>query len=379
MSGTVSRRDFLKASTAAGLATAALNPITTLASPSEKSRVVVATDPTCLNGSKPVKEKIQDMVDYAVKAFTGKTDKGAAYEALFPAPVTATTKIFLKRNDISGPGPINTTACDALKDGFGAMLNGTFPLSNVTVVCKYGSVKQYVDKADYVINCPVSWMHGTGYGVTLSLKNVMPYRGEPRRLHDANKKWLHEESLAPEVKSKQVLTFMDAIVGNNSNGPGTQPNFAAHQIIIGSDLVAVDYVTLRMMAEQPGANSSKVATGDRQLKAAEAAGLGTCTPANIETINIQPPWDTTSVNNVVSQQRVSISATKVRAGVEFHIPQYRDVSHIAVFDMRGKEIWKSNRIQQQTLWNSQSTSAGMYIYKVHFQNGHTFDGKLSIK
>ena len=94
MSDSISRRDFLKKTSAVGLA-AAVTPMATLAAPaSAKTRVVIATDKACISATGgPVAAKIQDVVDNAIMTLSGKPTKGAAYEALFPAAVTSSTGV----------------------------------------------------------------------------------------------------------------------------------------------------------------------------------------------------------------------------------------------------------------------------------------------
>ena len=243
MSDTISRRDFIKASSAVGL-TAAINPASAVAAAPIKSKVVVATDTSAVSsGGVPDAAKIQDLVDNAIMTLTGKADKAAAYEALFPAAVTSNTKIYLKRNGASGTGAVNTAVVKAFQTGLQRMLNGSFNnIDNPSPVPGNVSLKSHTDAATYIINCPVAWLHATPYhGVTLSLKNTMNYDGDPFAHHNENPPtWLYKISLSAAIKPKQVLSLMDAVVGNSQNGPGTQPTFSAGTIIVGSDLVAVD-------------------------------------------------------------------------------------------------------------------------------------------
>jgi hypothetical protein len=223
MSNIFSRRDFIKTSSAVGLA-AAINPVSAVPASTVKSKVVIATDPAAINGSgTPDAAKIQDLVDYAIMTLTGKADKAAAYEALFPTAVTSSTKIYLKRNGISGAGAVNTAVVNAFQTGLQRMLNGVFRnVDNPNPLPGNVSLKSHTDAATYIINCPVAWMHSVQYqGVTLSLKNTMNYDGDPFAHHNQNPPtWLHTVSLSTAIKPKQVLSLMDAVVGNSQNGPG---------------------------------------------------------------------------------------------------------------------------------------------------------------
>jgi hypothetical protein len=131
MSDIISRRDFLKASSAVGLA-AAINPASAVTASAKKSRVVIATDTAAVSSSgSPNATKIQDLVDHAIMTFTGKSDKAAAYEAIFPAKVTTSTKIFIKRNSASGIGAVNAAVTAAFQTGLQSMLSGSFPKANI--------------------------------------------------------------------------------------------------------------------------------------------------------------------------------------------------------------------------------------------------------
>jgi hypothetical protein len=375
MSDSISRRDFLKKTSAVGLA-AAVTPMATLAAPaSAKTRVVIATDKACISATGgPVAAKIQDVVDNAIMTLSGKPTKGAAYEALFPAAVTSSTKILLKRNEASGKGAINTAVTNAFKTGLTSMLNGTFPAANITIRILVGSVKSQIDATTYLINCPVCWVHSDDYGVTLSCKNTMPYLNNASVYHSANKAWLYNVSLDPAIKPKQVLSLMDAMIGNNTQqgGAGSASSFIAGTLIVSKDLVAVDYNALRLMEKQPNPSASRIATGDNQLKAAQTAGLGTCTPANMEIINIAPPWTTGTINEPeTNRPSLEIEVLRKGNGVEFLVPRASSQSvDVTIFDMMGNVVRNiPNNFDKRILWDNRTQNgslapSGMYAFLV---------------
>ncbi len=366
MSNAISRRDFLKASSAVGLA-AAINPASAVAAATKKTRVVIATDTSAVSGTgTPDAAKIQDLVDHAIMTLSGKTDKGAAYEALFPQPVTSSTKIALKRNDLSGGGKVNTAVTNAISNGLKSMLGGKFG-GTVNIVLSTNGASSSISAATYVINCPVAWMHGI-FGVTLSLKNQMNYKGAPGMSFHNDRSWLYQ--YVKDFKSKQVLSLMDGVAGRSDGGPGGNPNFKAGTVIVSSDLVAVDYHALRLLEKQ-GANKTDIATGDSQLKTAETNGAGTCTPANMEVITITAPWGTVGTINGAEKVMQSLNIRVVNQGnkVDFVIPGASS-KHVSLFDMSGNAIWQSRNIQAGSIsWDHRTTcgdpvASGMYVFRI---------------
>ncbi len=376
MFNVISRRDFLKASSAVGLA-AAINPASAVAGTSKKSRVVIATDTAAVSGTgTPNAAKIQDLVDNAIMTLTGKLQKPAAYEALFPNGVTSSTKIFMKRNGASGTGAVNTAVMNAFQAGLKSMLDDTFTnIDNPSPVPSNVSLKSKTDAATYIINCPVAWMHSVPqYGVTLSQKNTMNYDGNPFQHHNQNPPtWLHTVSLSAAIKPKQVLSLMDAIVGSAKDGPATPVSFKAGAIIVSSDIVAVDYNTLRLLEKQKGALTNQIATADKNLKSAEAAGLGTCTEANMEVIKISPPWPGTGLIDHSDKIMQSLNIRVLNRGnkVDFVIPGASSKqASVAIFDMMGKVIWQSQNIRGESVsWDHATmyggrVPSGMYIFRI---------------
>jgi hypothetical protein len=377
----LSRRDFLKASTSVGLI-AAINPASAVTSAKQKSRVVIATDPATANSSgTPDPAKLQDLVDHAIMTFTGKSDKAAAYEALFPAKVTSSTKIYMKRNTASGRGAVNAAVTAAFQVGLERMLGGTFPKANIDnptgdALIKNVSNKDKADAATYIINCPLAWMNtAPGHGVTLSLKNTMNLDGPPNAHHNENPPtWLYKISLSSAIKPKLIFSLLDCVVGRYKGGPEGSPDFKAGTIIVGSDLVAVDYHGIRLLEKQ-GASASAIALGDKNLKEAEKAGLGTCTPENIDVITIAAPWPSVGTINGADKVMQAMNIKVLHQGnkIDFIIPG-KWVKNIAIFDMMGNVQWQSqNNWEEIVTWNIKnihgvSVPAGMYVYRIASKN-----------
>jgi hypothetical protein len=387
----ISRRDFLKVSSAVGLA-AAINPAVAVTASGKKSKVVIATDPAAVDNPltskmSPNTAKIQDLVDHAIMTFTGKTNKAEAYEAIFPVKPTENTKIMIKRNDASGQGTFNTAVTNALKNGLTSMVNGKYPAANINVYMKMADGSSATKAADYIINCPVASAHvmksgssldPLNYGVTLSLKNTMSYLKAPSANHpDQTHAWLWNTSLDPAIKPKQVLSLMDATVGNAKTGPGnvaggsTSTMFATGTVIVSNDLVAVDYNTIRLMNDQKVKYQECLDQGDSDLKKAEAAGLGTCTPDNMDVFKISPPsWGLSTINGADKiMKSLNIRVLSQGNKVDFVIPGASS-KHVGIFDMMGNALWQSQNFDNEYVaWNYTTkfgarVPSGMYIYRI---------------
>jgi hypothetical protein len=165
---------------------------------------------------------------------------------------------------------------------------------------------------------------------------------------------------------------MDALIGNNRSGPGSSPTFLGYTIIMSKDIVAVDYNTIQLMRSKPNANTASLSRGEQQLKAAESAGLGTATPANMEIIEIGPPWKTGIIKNSESlSQTEKVQVMNRGNRVVFHKPYSpSQTTEITVFDLMGKLIWHKKDTNNSTIvWNNTSLSgslvpSGMYIYRI---------------
>jgi hypothetical protein len=386
MQRVISRRNFIKTSSIAGVAAAVTPVVPVLAETSaSKSRVVIVKDPDVYASNKVDETRLIAMFDRAVMTLTGKTDIGAAYEAMFPNGVTASTKILMKRNDISGKGTVNTAVTNAFKKALGKMLGGTFPAANIEIHCQGVNIKSKIQNCTYLINCPVCWMHGSDYGVTLSLKNTMIYLNNASVYHSADKKWLHEVSLDPVVKPKQVFSLLDALVGNQKSGPGSSATFEADTIIMSKDIVAVDYQALRLLEKQSSPNTNQIKTGDAQLVKAQTAGLGTCTPANMEVITLTAPFTTGIIEEHASRQnRLDLDVVDRGGAFDFILPGGTIPAEMAVFDMKGNLVWKSRPVTSATIvWDKRTAMgtalpAGMYTYRIK-QNNRQVKGVVFLK
>jgi hypothetical protein len=150
MKRSTERREFLKM-TAAGAAGIALTSgvrnvfSRSLSGGADKSplnkwpgRVVVNFNKAAVKGSGATAQPdvIKTMVDDSIKRLTDQTELGAAWRAIFPDALTATSKIAIKVNTLNSglPAP-HWSSVKAMTDGLQLMdLSGTkFPAANITI------------------------------------------------------------------------------------------------------------------------------------------------------------------------------------------------------------------------------------------------------
>ncbi len=143
------RREFLKitAAGAAGIAlTSQIGPVfakqaaSAVKSPLNKwpGRVVVNFNKAAVTGSNPVAapDVIKTMVDDSIKRLTDQTEIGAAWKAVFPDSLSATSKIAIKVNTLnSGTVAPHWSSVKAMTDGLQLMSVGAaaFPAANITI------------------------------------------------------------------------------------------------------------------------------------------------------------------------------------------------------------------------------------------------------
>ncbi len=405
------RREFLKTTACTGAALS-LEPLMGNLSFGQqgKSSVIVAYDQQCFVKNATVASRVQDMVDNTIMSITGTTPKSAAYEALFPTPVTSSTKILIKYNESSGGYSLSLSAVkQALITGLTSMLNGTFPSGNISTYGNGGSnpgtisfatdvgnsatkgpkfsmsstqfqtVDAFMD-FDYFINLAVCWAVGSNTaGVTLTMKNMMgtlmPY-GSLSNIHpnftNSNAPSLSILNSQPLYKSKQVLAMIDAISICSHNGPFTPADGAAYSIVASRDMVAADYQGLAIL-KQNGLSSDRVAVARSVLDngAISSYGLGTDNPSDIEVTTISPPWTT----GVVTTGRKStdlglapvVEQIDGRGHISFQLRNYSAGGSVGltIYAPNGMRVWSGNKLE----WNGETyagrrASPGAYLYAI---------------
>jgi len=406
------RRDFLKKTAIAGAAVSVGPALNGMAfGQTAKSKVVIANDPLCYANNTKNVARITDMVNHAIMTLTGQTAKAAAYEALFPKPITTATKIAIKYNESSaGSSPTITTVRDALISGLTSMLNGTYPASKINVITSGTGgnasgpsfsiggttykIKDEIVNCDYLINLPICWAVGSNTaGVTLSMKNNMGSVGG-----GALSAGIHSNYASPVknglailnsqqmFKDKQVLVLIDAItLCTEASGPAGMANAVAYSIIASKDTVAADYQGLQILKSK-GLSSDRQAVADNILTNAAnpTYGLGTNDPNNIDIVNISPSNWSTKV--IVSGQKSENLGLQVhidhRPGGEGFVFSLKNGQTsgvtLSLYDARGAQIWSHNSLT----WNCETfsgakASPGTYLYSIKTAR-ETLNGKIII-
>jgi uncharacterized protein (DUF362 family) len=401
------RRDFLKTSAITGAAVS-MGPLAGAVSfgAQPKSKVVIATDPLCFVNNAAQATRVQDMVDHTIMTLTGKSTKAAAYEALFPKPVTTATKILIKFNESSGQNSLSLKAVQAaLTSGLKSMLNGTYPAANISTLGTGGAasgpkftvgsdsyqIKSAIVNCDYFINFAVCWCVGSNTcGVTLTLKNMMGAvagnlsGGIPGNFQNASGASLSILNSQQMFKDKQVLAIIDAIniCLNGSCGPFSQPNGVANTIIASKDMVAADYQGY-LILKNKGLSSDRVtvATNVFNNAAKPAYGLGTNDPAKMDVVTISPPWTTQVVRTGEKSERYGLQVVTEhhhgRQKIVFRLDNAPNgAKSLSIFTADGSRIWSSNKLE----WNGETSiggKAGLGTYFYAIKAGHeTLEGTV---
>lgn len=388
------RRDFLKTAALAGTAVS-MGPLFKGVSFAQtaKSKVVIANDPLCLVNNVANATRIQDMVDHVIMALTGITDKGLAYEAIFPKAVTTATKIVLYNATQAVSHPSLSVVCNALKTGLTSMLGGTFPAANVTTFSGGGTpaaanpqftvgttvyrIQDAIVNCDYFINVPVCWATTAALtGVTVSLKHMMGSVGVGTLSNFHNyftsttSPCLSILSSQPTYKNKQALVLMDGIAIRSDSGPGGSANKTAFSIVASKDMVAVDYQGM-LILKANGLTSDRETTARTTFTLAAQApySLGTNDPNNMDIVNIAP-WTTSVTSGGYSGEKLGLKVSiGHRSGLP-HVVFGLDSKAIgpvglSIFSIDGSKIWLTNSLQ----WNGETfgsaqTGRGTYLYSI---------------
>jgi uncharacterized protein (DUF362 family) len=299
------------------------------------SRIVIVEDETAATGSSINKKTVKDMINSGIKAWTQKENTGEAWKMLFPG-IDSSGIIAIKVNCINASMPTHPEITFAVIDGLKQMSFGdhyfnenniiifdrsddelkkcgyTLNKSNSGIRCigtweyrySQGSGPGYSSKsydvhginqklsiiltemADYLINISVLKNHGTT-GVTLCMKNHYGTCNKPGQLHDNHgDPYIPALNKLSPIKDKQCINICDALFGIKSGGPGGSPQFIANKIIMGQDMVAVDYLGRKILQEN-GCNT--ISRAHHIDTAAADYQLGTNDPASIEIINVTNP------------------------------------------------------------------------------------------
>jgi uncharacterized protein (DUF362 family) len=403
------RREFLKNTAITGAAVS-MGPLTGAVSFAQqvKSKVVIANDPQCFVNNASQASRVQDMVDHTIMALTGKNTKAAAYEALFPRPVTTATKILIKFNESAGDKSLSRNAVQAaLTSGLTSMLNGTYPANKISTLGTGGTatgpkftvgsdsyqIKSAIVDCDYFINFAVCWCVGSNTtGVTLTLKNMMGavagnlgggFHGNFTNASGASLSICNSQQM---FKDKQVLAIIDAIsiCLNGNCGPFSSPNGNDSKIIASRDMVAADYQGF-LLLKNKGLSSDRVNVKQAVLAnaAKPAYGLGTNDPNSMDIVNIGPPWTTQVVVSGEKSEHLGLQVQiDQRAGGQKIVFTLKNKpasdAQLSVYNASGEQIWSHNSLT----WNCETLSGakaspGTYFYSIR-AGRETLKGKVMV-
>jgi len=184
---------------------------------------------------------------------------------------------WLKATDGGGPGYDSNVSQSFAPAGGG---QESAPLSNI--------VTQQITK---LINMPVLKHHG-GAGVTLALKNFafgcFQHTGSA---HNNNgDPYIPAMCSNPVIRNKTVLTILDALKGQYNAGPGGNPQFqwAQNSILMGTDMVAIDFLGAGLINQARQQNGQGLLSNSKMSHIFTAArmGLGRADEAQIEEVTI---------------------------------------------------------------------------------------------
>ncbi len=407
------RRDFLKTTSmsAAGASMLSVAPLSkALGRPRPTSRVVIVTDPECVDSSDDiVQERVQDMVDNAIMLLTGETDKVAAYESLFPN-LTDSTNILIKYNNSRVISGIPHSVRKAVMEGLGTMLNGTYNVddnvqeigratgSGTSKTFDVGSttyaIRDIWDNCDYFINLPSCWaMGGSSYpGVTMGLKGMMPaVSGQLSRMHgnftdsDDPPLSIMNYELKEQLGDKQVLTLLDAVPVSPSGSNNSSSIEYACKVVASRDMVACEYWGVQILDEYSAfqADWKTKALEVLALAAKDPYLLGNNLPDDMDVIN----YDPTKIiqdNNLVSDSQLDVKTSSTGSKIVFTLPQLDNKKvNVLIRNIHGRKVWSYTGTGNSIAWNKRDSagkkvSSGMYLYQVKI-GSRSAQGKIAVK
>ncbi|HEX7511524.1 MAG TPA: twin-arginine translocation signal domain-containing protein [Chitinivibrionales bacterium] len=337
------RRNFLKMSAAgaAGLSIAskvetifASSPAVTAPGPGNKwpGRVVINFNKAAIGTSGADTTVIKKMVDDAILKLTDQTTVAAAWKALFPASLTATSKIAIKICTANAglPAP-HWSSVRAITDGLQQMdFSGTkFAAANITIyemnVTGFSSAgytatnfpgisikadtavnggdgalsnrtyAQTLKNAAFLINVFSPRGHNIGSTFTIGFKSHFGTYSNPSGMHTNAAQNLRDINCSGPIYTKNVLSVCSGIYGmNESNGPaGSADNYSTYSktmdasstatspttIIMSTDPISCEMQTIKMMRiNKKGAYAT--ANMPDYLKASGGAAVSGWSPIN---------------------------------------------------------------------------------------------------
>ncbi|MFZ0396106.1 MAG: DUF362 domain-containing protein, partial [Terracidiphilus sp.] len=255
--------------------------------PEQKSKVVVARDPSLHDaGAQPDEQKVLNLLDRAITAYTGHAKPVTAWKSLVPmdgviglkvnglgskgiATHPALTMAVAERLQQAGVKPGNILVFD--QNGmFLAACGMTVNRDPSRVRCYPSDAAGFDDAVStwgvarirltkivsqecaMVINMPILKDHQFS-GVTFAMKNMYGVVDKPYTLHANHcNPAVADLNCIPAIRDKVRLTIGDAISSVYDGGPGFHPErlWYPNAIIVGEDRVALDTVAWQMLEQQ---------------------------------------------------------------------------------------------------------------------------------
>jgi len=335
-----SRREFLKEAAAGAMllgSPGAREKLAFAGGPEQhtpaKSKVVIARDASLHGaGTQPDEQRVLNLLDKAMTAYTGREKQVEAWKSVIPASVLAGKTIGLKINGLGGRGISTHTAltlavaerlqqagmraanivvwerdarslnacgmaANAGSNGPRCYGNDVSGYEDEQVQCgatRIRLAKILTRECAMVINLPVLKDHSLS-GITFSMKNMYGAVDRAYLLHENNcNPGIADLNAIPAVRDKVRFTIGDAISSLYEGGPDFRPErlWYPNALVIGEDCVAVDYTAWQMIERkraEAGVPSLEAAgrRPDYIATAADAAHrLGTCDPARIRLVEV---------------------------------------------------------------------------------------------
>ena len=333
----IKRRDFIKNLSLAALGTtisARRHGFSSQRIPEAgpRSKVAIIRDPKASmdKGQSIDPERVQNMMDTAIKGLTGQKNVADAYAFLFPkqekndiiaikvncmhthaftesshktidaivnglkSAGNSENNVIMfdwKNEDLASCGYTRNTGATGVRC-FGNDEKG-WGYEEVEVSPGGASVhlSKILTRCTHLINIPVLRDHPT-IGVSLSLKNLYGSVDSPSSLHGPNftcEPHIAELNALDPIKTKTRLIVLPALVGVYE-GHHSPPQFEHNGLIASQDSVAVDYLAYKMIEEQrikhdlrPLAKTGRYPT---YIDTSAKLGLGTNDPNQMEIISI---------------------------------------------------------------------------------------------
>jgi uncharacterized protein (DUF362 family) len=348
--------------------------------PLDLSRVVIVEDTAATSGLTIDAGVVQSMLNCGIMNLAEEYSIGDAWKSLIPG-VNQTSVIAIKVNCINSslsthPEVANAVANSLLEMDFG----GTpFPENNIIIYDRtnselagagyslngsdigvrcFGTDTSFAgystetyqvvnstqrlstivtEMADYIVNLSVLKNH-TISGVTFSLKNHYGTCNHPDYMHGGRcSPYIPALNALPAIRDKNVVNICDGLFGISTGGPMGSPQFAANSLIMGRDIVAVDYQCREILAAN-GCNTIGI-SGHVDTAAADPYNLGTNDPAAMDVVTLSEPAGTQGVeseNGVVLKQNSPNPFTS-RTNFRFFMPR-AGTALLAVYDPSGRRV-----------------------------------------